>query len=351
VVIGVSAWLSAFAGFVLLPVALGVCGVLFVRRRSRVGGGHWITLLVGNTLLLAFLLSLLFLGLESYYRFFCDETDAMMGTLVADAWYKRHYHRNSFGVRDNIDYATSLTPGKRRVTFVGDSFTAGLGVKNVEDRFVNRIRRLHPEWEVHAIAQPGLETSNEVEAIHNLVVSNHYQLDLLVLVYNINDIGEVMPKWIEGYKKLSADPFRKSWLCRNSYFVNFFYLRRQMRRSAYLKNYFQELDEAYKGPLWEAHKVALTAFVNMTAVRGGRPLVVTWPFLHDPLGFQAAHNKMAGFWQEKHVPDLDLLPVFSNLPPASITVNANDAHPNEHAHALAAEAIDRFLREQISSKR
>jgi len=271
----------------------------------------------------------------------------MADTLVSTAWYKRHYHRNNVGVRDNMDYTCARTPGKRRVTFVGDSFVAGLGIRDVEDRFVNRIRRLHPEWDVHAVAQPGLETSNEVEAVHNLVLSNHYALDLVVLVYNMNDIGEVMPNWIAEYKKLLADPFRNSWLCRNSYFINLYYLRWQARRVAFFKNYFNELEAAYQGPVFEKHKVALTAMCNMTIIRGGRLAVVTFPFMHDPSRFKAAHERMDQFWREHGVPRLDLLPVFSNLPPAAITVNAHDAHPNTHAHALATEAIDRFLKEQL----
>ena len=212
---------------------------------------------------------------------------------------------------------------------------------------MNRLRQLHPEWEVHAVAQPGLETSNEVEAVHNLVVSNHYQLDLVVLVYNINDIGEVMPGWIDAYKKMLADGFRKSWFCQHSYFVNLFYLRWQLQRNAYLQNYFEEIKAAYNGPLWQKHQIALTAFCNMTAVRGGRLVVVMFPFLHAPLEFKAAHERMNAFWTEKSVPHLDLLPIFSNRPPATVTVNAHDAHPNEFAHRLAAEAIDAFLKEEM----
>lgn len=303
--------------------------------------------LAGNALVLTLLLSLIFLGFESYYRFVCDQTDALADTLVSEKWHQRHYHKNNIGVRDNLDYAYARTPEKRRVTFVGDSFTVGLGVKNVEDRFVNRLRRLHPEWEIHAVAQPGLETSNEVEAVHNLVVSNHYQLDLVVLIYNMNDIGEVMPNWIAEYKKLLADPFRNTWLCRNSYFVNLYYYRWQVRRNGYFQHYFEEVRAAYNGPVFEKHKVALTAMCNMTVIRGGRLLVVTFPFLHDALGFRSAHERMDRFWTEKGIPHLDLLPLYSNLPPARITVNSHDAHPNERAHAMAAEAIEAFLKQQI----
>ncbi len=343
-------YVNAFAALVLLPVAVGFCTVLFFRGLSRHASAfRWPVLLAGNGLILAFLLSLCFLGLETYYRFICDQTDAMTNTLVSTRWYSRHFHRNATGLRDNIDYPNALTPGKRRVTFVGDSCTAGFGVKNVEDRFVNRIRRLHPDWEVHAVAKPGLDTSTEVEIMHNLTVSNGYRLDQVVLVYNINDIGEVMPGWVEGYKQMMADRFRQSWLCQNSYFVNLFYHRWQLRRNSYMQKYFDEVEAAYQGRLWQIEMIGLTAFDNMTRIRGGRLLVVTLPYMDAAARFRSAHDQLARFWQAKGVPHLDLLPIYSNVPPAKLVVNAHDAHPNEYAHALAAEAIDEFLTREITN--
>lgn len=349
VVFAAAAFGYAFAAFALLPVAAVFCTVWFFHSLSRLGQpARWPALLSGNVLVLACLSSLLFLGFESYYRFVCNRTDAMGNTLVSTAWYARYFHKNSLGLRDNIDYAMALTNGKRRVTFVGDSFTAGFGVKQVEDRFVNRIRRLHPEWEVHAVAKPGLDTSTEVEIMHNLTVSNGYRVDLVVLVYQINDIGEVMPGWVKGYKKMMADPFRNHWLCQNSYFVNLFYHRWQLRQDAYMRKYFDEVEAAYQGPLWEVEKFGLLAFENMTSIRGGRLLVVTFPYMDTALRFKPVHEQLDRYWKERNIPHLDLLATFSNLPPSQLVVNAHDAHPNEYAHALAAEAIDAFLKREIN---
>ena len=351
VIFVVGKFVNAFAAFALLPAVLGFCTVQFFRARSRQAQpAQWPALLAGNGLLLAFLLSLLFLGFETYYRFVCDQTDAMANTLVSVAWYQRHVHANNIGLRDNVDYPMARTHGRRRVTFVGDSCVVGLGVKDVEDRFANQIRHRHPEWEIHAVAKPGLDTSTEVDIVHNLTVSNHYELDQVVLVYHLNDIGEVMPGWVAGYKQMMADPFRKSWLCENSYVVNLFYHRWQLRRNAYLQKYFDEVEAAYKGPLWEMEKFGLTAFINMTRIRGGRLLVVTLPFLDQALRFKFAHEQLDRFWSERGVPHLDLLATYSNVPPAKLVVNSHDAHPNEYAHALAAEAIDQFLRREISER-
>lgn len=338
--------MGAFAGFALAPLALGVWAWRFFRRPA-VSSAGWPALLAGNGLILALLVALMTLGFETYYRFVCDQTDAMANTLVSIQWRNRYFHLNNLGVRDNLDYPAALTPGRRRITFVGDSCVAGLGVKKVEDRFVNRLRRLHPEWEIHAIAVPGLDTSTEVEWMHNLTVSNHYQLDQLVLVYNLNDIGEVMPGWKQAYREMMAGWFRTSWLCQHSYFINLMYHRWQMRRSEYMRHYFDEVEAAYRGPLWEIEKIGLLAFRNLSQIRGGRLLVVTLPYFDTASRFQFAHEQLAKYWEEAGIPHLDLLPTFSNVPPAELIVNPHDAHPNEHAHALAAAAIDEFLKREI----
>jgi hypothetical protein len=74
--------------------------------------------------------------------------------------------------------------------------------------------------------------------------------------------------------------------------------------------------------------------------------VVTFPFLHE-LGphdeFQSVHDKLSQCWQELGVPELDLLPIYKDLAPAQVTVNRYDAHPNEYANKLGADAIDKWL--------
>ena len=42
------------------------------------------------------------------------------------------------------------------------------------------------------------------------------------------------------------------------------------------------------------------------------------------------------------------LETFGNAGPGVLTVNAYDAHPNERAHALAADAIAAFVTEHVA---
>src|SRR5208283_1336343 len=104
----------------------------------------WPGLVLGNLLVLVFLLSFLPPAGEIYYRFIYDTTDAIDFTKVSNRWFQRYWHLNPSGCRDNADYFLKIQPGQRRITFVGDSFAAGHGIKNVEDRFSNRLRQAHP---------------------------------------------------------------------------------------------------------------------------------------------------------------------------------------------------------------
>jgi hypothetical protein len=72
--------------------------------------------------------------------------------------------------------------------------------------------------------------------------------------------------------------------------------------------------------------------------------------MDQALRFKSVHEQLDRYWKENGVPHLDLLATFSNLPPAKLVVNPHDAHPNEYAHALAAEAIDEFLKREITSQ-
>ncbi|MSU59283.1 MAG: SGNH/GDSL hydrolase family protein [Pedosphaera sp.] len=337
--------------FLVSPV---VCagGLVFLRRRlrARPGPTGWPMLLLGNALVLLCLLSAGTLAGEIFFRFIYDTTDSLGNTKVCERWAQRYFQANRAGCRDNIEYSSPLKPGVRRFSFLGDSFTTGHGVKNVEDRFANRFRRAHPQWEVHALAQPGFETGDET-AFLSLCLQNRYQLDQVVLVYCLNDISDLVPEWTTARDKIYAEQDGQNWLVNSSYFCNFIYHRWKAVRNPWIKNYFQFVRQTATGPVWEQQKERLKALKQEVESNGGHLVVVTFPFLHavgPDYEFQPLHDSLNQFWREQKVPHLDLLPIYKNTPARKLTVNSFDAHPNEYAHALAADAIGKFLQEQLA---
>ncbi len=224
----------------------------------------WGRLILGNALVLLCLVTPVLLAGETYFRFFYDTTDSLAYTRVSERWVQRHWHVNSAGCRDNVEYSPALEPGRHRISFVGDSFTAGHGIKDVEDRFANRLRRAHPDWEIHVLASVGLDTGGEV-ALMKKAFARGYQVDQVVLVYCLNDIGDLMPPQADVTGRVLAELDNSGWLFRDSYMLNLWHHHYTASRDPYLKDYCSFVREAYSGALWEQQKERLKAFRDLVA--------------------------------------------------------------------------------------
>ncbi len=145
--------------------------------------------MLGNLLVLFSIGPLTALVGETYFRFCYDTTEQSAKTLTHRRWFARHWQVNQQGYCDDQEYSPFRPPGKRRIMFVGDSFTAGQGITNVKDRFANRIRQTHPDWEVQVLAQCGWNSVDEVLVLGDLG-GGPYDFDQVVLIYYLNDIDD-----------------------------------------------------------------------------------------------------------------------------------------------------------------
>jgi hypothetical protein len=343
------AW--TFAGIVLLPVVgTGLLWLLVRYARQHPQRRKGAVLVAGNLLVFAVLLSALLLSFECYYRFWCDTTDSFGLDRVTKRWFERHYEVNASGIRDNVaGYFMRKRPGRLRVTFLGDSFTAGHGIPDVDDRFANRIRRQEHGWEVHVMALNGFDTGAEVTFLRQLLAKG-YELDQVVLVYVLNDIADLDPEWQAILRRIYESD-TPGFLATHSFALNTWHYRVKAWRDPDIADYYHFVLNAYNGPLWEEQKRRLTALRDLVASNGGQLRVVTFPFLHQPptrYEYEAVHHKLSTLWLELEVPHFDLLTTYRQHQGADLVLNRHDAHPNRYAHELAADMIDRFLKANIA---
>ncbi len=318
----------------------------FKKTKASVRPVGWVRLVIGNALVLLFLLSTSVLLGEIWFRFFVDTTDSLGFTKISERWVSRHWRPNAAGPRDNIEYAPRIQIGKRRLTFVGDSFTAGHGIKDVEARFANRLRAQHPSWEIHLLANVGFDTQAESKLI-NKALFKGYELDEVVLVYCLNDVCDLLMAPGQPFEgKLPAVERTGPWFTRGSFLLDLWYNRYQAAQNPFVKDYFSFVKAGYRGEYWEAQKTRLKELRDQVHAHGGRLSVVTFPFLHA-LGpnyeYGFVHDELSSLWRELGVPHLDLLPIYEDLSSSALTVNAHDAHPNELASRIAADEINRVL--------
>ena len=234
------------------------------------------------------------------------------------------------------------------MTFLGDSFTAAHGVANVEDRFANQIRAARPDWEVHVLASPGWDTEPELTVL-KLYGNQGFQVDVVVLVYCLNDISDIAPEWQEILHRV-YEAMTPGFLARHSYFFNTLYYRWKASRNPEISNYYHSVMENYEGTVWDKQKLRLHAFRDLVDSQGGRLLIVTFPFVHNigpDYEYRRVHARLDEAWRNLEVPHLDLLSVFEAYPDAELVVNRYDAHPNERAHAIAAKSIAEFIHEHL----
>ena len=333
----------------LLPVIAGRAVFLFFfRHRQHKQQLRWSKLLLGNGLVFVLVCAIMILLGELYYRFAYDTTDSFGLTKTTTRWFQRHFHNNNIGFRDSLNYEPTRK-GPRRVTFLGDSFTVGHGIADVEKRFGNRVRAARPDLEVHVVAQAGWDTGEELWNVHALVDSG-YELDVVILVYCLNDLADLVPEWQQILDRI-YETSKPHYLVQHSYLLNTWFYRWKAVQDPDVANYYQFVRGNYEGGVWQQQQQRLVSLQQAVERAGGKLVVVTFPFLHelgDEYRYQEVHDRLTQFWKERDVVHLDLLGVLAEYPPADVTVNRYDAHPNAEAHDVAAKAIVELLEDFIS---
>lgn len=336
--------------FTILPFVTGYLVFLFFSRTAvkRKLSAQWLKIIIGNLLVLLFLISLFVLAAECYYRFVYDTTESFGLTKTTKRWLKQYYHANESGFRDNLEvYSLKRIQGTPRITFLGDSFTAGHGIQNVDNRFANQVRRLHPEWDIHVFGQNGWDTGHELASIQAMT-KQKYEIEVVVLVYSLNDVADIIPEWRSILKRIYRDS-KPGFLAEHSYFFNTIHYRIVAANDPDVLNYYQFTRNAYRGKLWEQQKQRLQNLKEIVTSHNGKLLVVIFPFVHaigPDYPYEEVHEQLKAFWKRIGVPYLDLYDLYAGHNPAKLTVNAYDAHPNEFAHALVSPAIADFIEEE-----
>ncbi len=311
-------------------------------------------------------------GLELFFAVFYDQSDSFNMSNVSKAWYERHVVRNSDGFRDHP--LVKVAPaGVRQLWFCGDSFTFGHGVKRVADRFTDRVAvaldKAQPgQYLVSNVAEAGaniaqienmlklsidadLRRKTEVTDIEGRPDPIPFKVDVAVYVICLNDVEPYVPGNEERYTKMGQwQP--QTFPFRGTYFFNFLYFRYYQSRQAGVQNYYGDLVEAYAGRPGQRLLSTIDKMRDACAEHGTDFRVAIFPFLHT-LGpnypFAATHKLIVEHCQEAGIPVQDLAPALAPHVKEGLVCNRFDAHPNERAHALAAEALETGLLKDLMS--
>jgi hypothetical protein len=294
-----------------------------------------------------------------------DTTDSFDMTNVSNRWFQVHVEpevrtlkfANDTGInyRNDSDIVLSPEDGVRHVCFLGDSFTFGHGVANVGDRFSNRVFRsldskTYSRIEVSNLAWPGTDLL-WTESVLKHSFESGGRIDDAVYVLCLNDIEAFHDPTMSRSSSLAHfEP--PGFLFRDTYFFNWLFFRTQLLLQSETRGYYSFVKEYYEGEPWSRFREALARTSAMCDKNGCRFRVAVFPFLHNlgpEYAFRPIHHRIMADCENLGIESFDLDPALSEHSGERLTVNPFDAHPNERAHEIAAEALTRWLSDKAEN--
>ncbi len=267
------------------------------------------------------------------------------------AFLRDHVSRNADGFRDR-EFSAARRPGTRRILAVGDSFTFGDGIEQVEQTWPRVLERelaaRAGPHEVYNLGVPGTNTAFQRRMLGRRDAWR-FRPDRLVLGFVLNDPEPpganrtIVTRRL--YPPLLPPAGLDSWLTRRSY--AWAWLRRTKNtlaeRWGLKETYGDYVEQLFRPetPDWEAFVHEARGLVDDARQRGVPVTVAIFPMFHDleHYRFEEQHRRAAAVFREAGADVIDLLEVFRGRPTAELHVAPGDAHPNARAHRIAAEAI------------
>ncbi len=262
--------------------------------------------------------------------------------------WERYYVKFNRQVFRDDEHAVEAVPGTRRLLMIGDPFAFGFGIKSLDSRMDVLIgreltRATNEKWETINMSHGG---TNTLDHLRYLQQAQQYRPDVVLLLYAFNDMNYLCPppprREFYGFGISSI-------LFRNSYLFQEAYLRLHYMRSRYPGTQ-NGIDPYNDSLLLARHMKDLSEFVTL-AERGGTFVRIV-PFdIRLSLGtpFRDRYERFVTAATAAGIPVLSLENVLSGLPYSRLTTNRLNAHPNELANQIGADAITAQLLKGIEA--
>ncbi|MDI6742203.1 MAG: SGNH/GDSL hydrolase family protein [Smithella sp.] len=330
---GIVIYLRLFLLVWILLESLILFRLLFIDKLRNKFASNFATVLLS--------LFVLFLLLEAAFMFIPRSHSADY-TLASRLWYKKYWEPvNSLGFRDR-----EPNNDKPAMLFVGDSFTAGHGLKSVHDRFSDIVGKTMKtratQYNAINIGRPNLDTRSEYDVMRNFLYATRIKPAIIVLQYCGNDIEGAAARqgWIfDGFKP--PDDMNKFilFIGSGSYLFNYLYFL--FPREYLGSSYIAFLRQAYQNDnILLDHKNDLQLFIDYAGQNSIRLIAVVFPFLADIEMSNALYvNDIVEFFEANNVTTINVSTLAKDIPGNERMVNINDSHASKILNGMVAKEI------------
>jgi len=323
-----------FLLFLILINSLKLFKIVFIDTK--------VNRIISNSATILFSIFVIFLLLEAIFMFI-PRSHAIDFTLASKLWYQKYWKPiNSLGFRDK-------EPDNKNpvILFVGDSYTAGMGLKSIDDRFSNIVgRELNKKgrnYTIINIGKLGADTIDEYKVMRNFLYMTRIKPEKIILQYSANDIENVA---MENGLTFVFHPLMNKYLSAigsGSYLINYIYW--SFPRGYLVESYANFLIQAYKNDgILSKQKGNLGLFVNYANKNSIQLIVVIFPFLGNVEMSDSIYvNDIVNFFRMNKVCVINVSALVKDIPVSERIVNLNDAHASKLVNRIVAQEILRKL--------
>ena len=265
---GIAIYFRLFLLFLVLIESLKLFKIVFIDKK--------VSNITTNAATILFSVFIIFLLLEAIFMFI-PRSHTFDFTLGSKIWFSKYWKPiNSLGFRDNEPSGNNPV-----ILFVGNSFTAGHGLKYVDDRFSNivgnELRKKGEKYTIINIGVNGLHPRGEYDLMRNFLYMTRIKPEKIIFQYSGNDIDEVaMNNGLRFSIPLPPDRLLMA-IVSGSYLFNYIYW--SFPREYISVAYTTFLTEAYKKKtLLSKQRTDLELFVDYANENFIQLVVVVFPF-------------------------------------------------------------------------
>lgn len=236
------------------------------------------------------------------------------------------------------------TTNKTKILVVGDSFTAGHGLKTVEERYSDQLEQQlgKDKVAVYNLGVSGSDTRDEFKRLQKFAVKP----DVLVLQYFPNDIagaaqdGKLTLAEFKPYDDLKMPGLGS--LVMRFYLPNYIYWQFPHIAPASITDFVQKsyTDTTILNP----HLRDLKQFVDYARANNAKLYVVMIPFLQNLDKSNGYTQPVEAFFKANQVPVVRVSDFIGQVPANERIVGKNDGHASASVNALIASRLAALMK-------
>jgi len=298
-----------------------------------------------NITSMVYVLVIIFMVFEGIFMFVPRSHHAGI-PLCSKIWFFKYWKPiNSYGFRDK-----EVIPDKKdNIYVVGDSYTAGHGLKHYGSRFSNLLDHdlssQNNDVQVINLGVNGADTKEEFNVAMQFSKDSGTKPSLIILQYFGNDIDRVAKTngvQFFGFEAYADVPSYIKQVVQSSYFLNYMYW---VLPHGDANSYIAFLKESYNNEeVLNKHLLDLNLFIDYAREDSVPLLVVVFPFMQDiPFSEELYIGKITDYLEQQQIDYIDVSTLVEDLSVSDRVINNNDTHPSEIVNRRVADEIENYL--------